>query len=117
MLRAGVSLPAVVKLLGHKSLRMTLQHLEITQQDLQREYQLARTQPRHLVPTPRAVSSPSPPSADLASLIDSLRATQHVLEMFSRSVVETSPRLLLDRLANRLVKIVTAVKKLNTPEK
>jgi integrase len=117
MLRAGVSLPAVVKLLGHKSPRMTLQYLEITQQDLQREYHLARTQPRHLVPTPRAVSSPSPPSADLASLIDSLRATQHVLEMFRRSVVETSPRRLLDRLANRLVKIVTAVKKLNTPEK
>ena len=117
MLRAGVSLPAVVKLLGHKSLRMTLQHLEITQQDLQREYQLALTQPRHLVPTPRAVSSSSPPTADLASLIDSLRATQHVLEMFRRSVVETSPRRLLDRLAYRLVKIVTEVKKLNIPEK
>src|ERR1700688_2028796 len=37
MLRAGVGLPAVMKLLGHKSPRMTLYYLEITQQDLQRE--------------------------------------------------------------------------------
>jgi hypothetical protein len=37
--------------------------------------------------------------------------------MFRRSVEETSPRRLLDRLANRLVKIVTEAKKLNTPEK
>jgi hypothetical protein len=117
MLRAGVSLPAVVKLLGHKSPRMTLQYLEITQQDLQREYHLARTQPRHLAPAPRAVSSASPPSADLLSLLDSLRTTQYVLEMFRRSVAETSRRRLLDRLANRLVKIVTEAKKLNTPEK
>jgi integrase len=116
MLRAGVSLPAVVKLLGHKSPRMTLQYLEITQQDLQREYRLARSQPRHLVPTPRAASSAPPPSADLVSLIDSLRTTQHVLEMFRRSVAETSRRRLLDRLANRLVKIVAEAKKLNTPE-
>jgi len=49
-------------------------------------------------------------------LIDSLR-TQHVLEMFRRSLVETSARRLLNRLANRLVKIVTEVKKLDTPEK
>jgi integrase len=117
MLRAGVSLPAVVKLLGHKTPRMTLQYLEITQQDLQREYRLARSQPRHLVPAPRAASSVSPPSADLAGLIDSLRTTQHVLEMFRRSVAETSYRRLLDRLANRLVKIVAEAKKLKTPEK
>jgi site-specific recombinase XerD len=116
MLRAGVSLPALVKLLGHKSPRMTLQYLEITQQDLQREYRLARSQPRHLVPAARAASLPSSPSADLASLIDSLRTTEHVLEMFRRSLSDTSALRLLARLANRLVKIVTEVKKLDTPQ-
>ncbi len=117
MLRAGVSLPAVVKLLGHKSPRMTLQYLEITQQDLQREFHLARSQPRHIAPPPRVPSSISPPRPDLEGLIDSLRAAQHVLEMFRRSVSATSARHLLDRLANRLVKIVTEAKKLSTPEK
>lgn len=117
MLRAGVSLPAVVKLLGHKSPRMTLQYLEITQQDLQREYHRARSQPRHLVPTPRAKALPSSPSADLAGLLDSLRSTQHVLEMFRRNLSDTPARRLLDRLANRLVKIVTETGKLKPPEK
>jgi len=117
MLRSGVSLPAVVKLLGHKSPRMTLQYLEITQQDLQREFRLARSQPRHIAPPPLLPSSSSPPRPDLESLIDSLRAAQHVLEMFRRSVAETSVRRLLDRLANRLVKIATEAKKLNTSEK
>jgi hypothetical protein len=55
--------------------------------------------------------------ADLASLIDSLRAAQHVLEMFRRTVVDTSASRILGRLANRLVKIVTEATKLNTPGK
>jgi|GEM_PF-3877170 len=33
MLRAGVSLPALMKLLGHRTANMTLRYVEITQQD------------------------------------------------------------------------------------
>jgi integrase len=116
MLRAGVSFAAVMKLLGHKSPHMTLEYLEITQQDLQREYQQAHSHPRHSTPS-RAVSSASPPRADLASLIDSLKNAQHVLEMFRRSLSEDSARHLLDRLANRLVKILAETRKLNPPPK
>ena len=116
MLRAGVSFVAVMKLLGHKSPHMTLQYLEITQQDLQREFHLARSHPRHLAPS-RTVSSGSPPRADLASLIDSLKAAQQVLEMFRRSHTEDSARRLLGRLANRLVKILAAARKLNPSPK
>jgi site-specific recombinase XerD len=115
MLRAGVSFAAVMKLLGHKSPHMTLEYLEITQQDLQREFHLARSHPRHLAPS-RTVPSASPPRADLASLIDSLKAAQQVLEMFRRTLVEESARHLLDRLANRLVKILAETRKLNPPQ-
>jgi len=115
MLRAGVSFTAVMKLLGHKSPDMTLQYLEITQPDLQREYRLARSQPRHLAPS-RTVSSGSPPRADLATLIESLKAAQHVLEMFRRSLDEGSARRLLDRLANPLVKILAETRNLNPPQ-
>ena len=117
MFRAGVGLPAVMQLLGHKSPRMTLYYLEITQQDLQREYHLARSHPRHLAPPPRVPASTALHRADLASLIDSLRATQHVLEMFRRSVLDTSARRLLSRLANRLIKIVTELMNLKIPGK
>src|ERR1700686_5707196 len=37
MLRSGVSLPALMKLLGHSTPKMTLLYAEITQTDLQRE--------------------------------------------------------------------------------
>src|SRR6267143_73538 len=60
MLRAGMSLTAVMKLLGHFSPKMTMQYLDVTLNDLQRAFELARSKPRHLVPqsktpiTPRA---------------------------------------------------------------
>ena len=115
MLRAGVSFAAVIKLLGHKSPHMTLEYLEITQQDLQREFHLALSHPRHLVPSRTLVGSP--PRADLSSLIDSLTAAQHVLEMYRRNVGDNSARRLLDRLANRIIKILSETRKLNTPPK
>jgi len=114
MLRAGVSFAAVIKLLAHKSPHMT--YLEITQQDLQREFHLALSNPRH-VPPSRTISSGSLPRAHLASLIDSLTVAQHVLEMYRRNVADPSARPLLDRLANRIVKILAEARKLNKPQK
>ena len=72
--------------------------------------------PRHLAPS-RTVAPASPPRADLASLIDTLEAAQHVLEMFRRSLAEDSPRRLLARVARRLVKILADTRKLNPPQK
>jgi integrase len=114
MLRAGVSFAAVMKLLGHKSPHMTLEYLEITQQDLQREFHLARSHPRHLVPSP-TISSGSSTRADSSNLLDSLTVAQHVLEMYRRSLADDSARLLLDRVANRLTKLLAEIRKLNTP--
>jgi integrase len=114
MLRAGVSFAAVMKLLGHKSPHMTLEYLEITQQDLQREFHLALSHPRHLVPSP-TISSGSSTRADASNLLDSLTVAQHVLEMYRRSLTDNSARRLLDRVANRLTKILAEIRKLNTP--
>lgn len=48
MLRLGVSLPALMQLLGHKDIRLALRYVQVTQQDLQRIQQaLAAT--RHLL--------------------------------------------------------------------
>jgi hypothetical protein len=41
MLRLRVSLPALMQLLGHKDIRMTLRYVEVTQLDLQREFHTA----------------------------------------------------------------------------
>jgi len=57
MLRSGVIFPALMNLLGHSRPKMILLYAEFTQTDLQREFRAARSQPRHLVPPPRAVTS------------------------------------------------------------
>ena len=113
MLRAGVSFPAVMKLLGHTSPEMTMRYLDIVLTDLQREFELARSKPRHLAPQPKArlVSFPT----GLDGVIDSLLAAQHVLEMFRRTRPNGTSRRHLDRLSNRLTKILSEARKLATP--
>ena len=114
MLRSGVSLPALMKLLGHSTPKMTLLYAEVTQTDLQREFHLARSQPRHLTPPPKVAATASRPQADLPGVQHSLQAAQHVLEMFRRTLPDGSERRILDRLANRITKILFAVRKLGT---
>jgi hypothetical protein len=67
---------------------------------------------RHLLPTPKvpAVISATP---DLSGLLTSLHLAQHVLEMFRRTLPAGTHRRLLDRLANRLTKIVSEARALN----
>jgi integrase len=113
MLRARVSFPAVMKLLGHTSPEMTMRYLDVALPDLQREFELARSKPRHLAPQPKAPSTPLRTGLD--GVIDSLLATQHVLEMFRRALPNGTPRRRLDRLSNRLSKILSEVRKLTTP--
>jgi hypothetical protein len=105
MLRSGVSFPGVMKLLGHNSSDMTMKYLDIALPDLQREFYSARSHPRHLAPKPKsaAVSVRS----GLNGVIDSFLATQHALAMFRRTTPNNVLRRSLDRLSNRLTKIVT----------
>ena len=113
MLRAGMSLTAVMKLLGHTSPEMTMQYLEVTLNDLQQAFELARSKPRHLVPQPRVSSAPLREGLD--GVIDSLLIAQHVLEMFRRSLLNNTARLRLNRLSNRLTKILSEARNLATP--
>jgi site-specific recombinase XerD len=113
MLRAGVSFPVLMKLLGHTSPEMTMQYLDVTLNDLQRAFELARSKPRHLVPQPSVPSAPL--RGGLDGVLDSLLATQHVLERFRRGLPDGAARRRLDRLSNRLTKILREARKLATP--
>jgi integrase len=115
MLRSGVGFPAVMKLLGHSSPDMTMKYLDIALPDLQREFHLARSHPRHLAPQPKAVVASA--RSGLNGVLDSLLASQHVLEMFRRALPHGAARHSLDRLTNRLSKIISTVRKLNTLQK
>jgi integrase len=112
MLRAGVSFAAVMKLLGHLTPEMTMRYVEVCLLDLQREFHLACSQPRHLLPPSPSLASIRSSNSNSASLLDSLHLAQHVLEMFRRTLPQGPDRRLLDRLANRLSKITSEAKKL-----
>jgi hypothetical protein len=108
-----MSLTAVMKLLGHTSPEMTMQYLDVTLNDLQQAFELARSKPRHLVPQPRVSSAPLREGLD--GVIDSLLTAQHVLELFRRSLLNDTARIRLNRLSNRLTKILIAARNLATP--
>jgi len=113
MMRSGVSFAALMNLLGHSTPKMTLLYSEFTQTDLQREFRAARSQPRHLVPPPRAATSTIGLKPDLTSTLHALQVAQHVLEMFRRTQSDTSgAEALIDRLSNRLTKIAAELRKL-----
>jgi len=52
LLRNGLTLPAVMKLLGHTTLRMTLRYVEVTNEDLGRDYLKAMEKVRQRYPMP-----------------------------------------------------------------
>jgi len=91
---------------------MTMRYLDVTLTDIQREFELARSKPRHLAPQPRAPLTLL--RSGLASVLDALLGAHHVLEMFRRTLSDRSSRICLDRLSNRLTKIVAEAKKLST---
>jgi hypothetical protein len=111
MVRAGVGLPALMKLLGHVNPEMTMRYVDVAGSDLQREFHLARSQPRHLAPQPKAPILSA--RGGLEGVVDSLLFAQHAIEMFRRSLPDGAPKHRLDQLANRLTKILAETRKLN----
>jgi len=112
MLRAGVGFPVLMKLLGHTCPEMTMRYLDVAVPDLQREFQLARSRPRHLIPQPTALWTGA--RGGIEGVINSLLAAQHSLEMYRRTLSASASRIHLDRLSNRLSKIVAEVRNLST---
>jgi len=114
MLRSGVEFLSIMKLLGHASPEMTMLYLDIALTDLQREFHAARSEPRHLAPQPKTQVASARSGRD--AIVDALRSTQHIVEMFRRTLPNGDTRRCLDRVSNRLTKILAIGRKLGTPE-
>jgi hypothetical protein len=98
-------------LLGHTSPDMTMRYVNVALTDLRREFDLARSQPTHLVHSPR----PSPRFDPASTGLSTRCSAQHVLEMFHRALSEGAARNSLARLSNRLAKILAEARKLPPP--
>jgi integrase len=111
MMRAGVSLPALMKLLGHRTANMTLRYVEITQKDLQREFQLARQTPRHLIPLPAALPAADPDVVDATAVAERLATAARVLDLYRQQNLAVSDKP-LQLLLRRLVRVRARFQKL-----
>ena len=105
MIRLGVSLPAVMQLLGHKDIRMTLRYVEVTQRDLQREFHTARlnADQSHRMPVPSVPNCSA--TADLPGIRQALDAARHLLEMYRRQLSTATTQRTLGRLDKRLLAV------------
>ena len=111
MLRAGVSLPALMRLLGHHNANMTLIYVEVTQLDLHRAYHNARQNPRYLTPAPPPLSRLADPPV---SFDDALQAAIRLLTA-SPDPPPGAPEKLRTLLARRLTRIRSLARKLLPP--
>jgi len=107
MVRLGVSLPALMQMLGHKDVRMTLRYVEVVQLDLQREFFRARQNPVVLhsipqLPVPSVATAPE--RVNLVTIRQAIAATRHLLQLFQPQL-EDKARRKLRRLTQRLLNI------------
>lgn len=117
MVRLGVSLPALMRLLGHKDIRMTLRYVEVTQMDLQREFHAARqhtTQPHHMpvIPLPDVVIA-----AGLPGIRQAISTARHLLETYRRDMPDEKQRRRVQRLDTRLRAVISQLENIATGEK
>ncbi|MBI3347554.1 MAG: tyrosine-type recombinase/integrase [Burkholderiales bacterium] len=101
-LRRGMSLPAVMKLLGHTTPEMTMLYIEVTQTDLQQQFLRASLH------SPHELSAPLPP-ARAESLAEALRSALLILDA-SRTQTQSK---LLDAFRRRILRLINAAQKLN----
>jgi site-specific recombinase XerD len=106
MVRLGVSLPALMQMMGHKDIRMTLRYVEVVQLDLQREFHRARqniaslhTVPQLLLPAPAA-----PVHADYTTIRQAIATTRHLFQLLQPQL-EPKAKRKLHRLSQRLLNI------------
>jgi integrase len=102
MLRSGMSLPVLMKLLGHRSIGMTLRYAEVTGVDVRRAYfeALEFRGRKYEVPMPPVVCSPTDRKlTSWSSVASQIEAFSREVESFRRDS-RTSPQA---RPARRLV--------------
>lgn len=117
MLRAGMSLPAVKELLGHKSILMTMRYIDVSQNDLQQQYLQAREKiaTLYLLPKPRIPENTSTPEmSDIHTICASLAAVRHMLEMYRRRLADHRVDKKLRRFTNRLACIAKKLHQLDS---
>jgi hypothetical protein len=115
LLNCGIGLPALMKLMGHKTIQMNLRYLKVAQPDIQREFYRARQNSHQAYSLPSLSVSTATP--DLPDIRQAVAATRHLLEIYRRQFSDDKTRRRLQRLDHQLLAIVQQLQKTAAPEK
>lgn len=96
---------------------MCLLYVQVTQQDLQREFHQARQNLAHLHRLPTLALPKDTPSAGLPGIRQALEATRHLPEMYRRQFSDERTRRKLQRLDKRLFTVASQLEKIYTEAK
>jgi hypothetical protein len=104
-----------MQLLGHNDIAMTMRYLQVTQQDLQREFHRARQNAPHCLPP---LSLPGRArAAGLPAIQQALAAARHLLEMYRRCLTDEKARRQFQLLDRRLRAAADQLALITAPEK
>ena len=90
--------------------------MEVTQQDLQREFHQSRQNAAHPHRLPTLALPKDIPSADLPGILQALQATRHLLEMYRRQLSDEKIRRKLQRFEKRLRTVASQLQRMHTEE-
>jgi integrase len=107
MLQAGLRMPVLMKMLGHRTIGMTLRYVKITQEDVRRGYleALAALKERYEIPLLPVSTRPQTESPDPKAILSQLLATATTLESYRRDSTSEAERKSLQRIVERLRKL------------
>jgi site-specific recombinase XerD len=116
MLRAGLRIPILMKLLGHRSIGMTLRYVKITEEDVRRCYleALAATKRRYDIPLAPAGIRPQAESQSPQATHSRLLATAAALESYRRDATSSADRRTLQRIVERIRKLARDLERFPT---
>jgi hypothetical protein len=106
-----------MRLLGHRDIRMTLRYVDVSGEDLQRQFHLARQQGNCNYPLPSLPLLQPAFSSGLPGIRQALESARSLLETFRRDVHEARLRRNFDRLAKRFSALAADITKLIPPDK
>ena len=115
MLLCGMSLPALMQLMGHKDIRMTLRYLKVTQPDLRREFHKARQNKAETYSIP-SLAVPAA-TADVPGIRHAIATARHLLEMYRLQLSHDKTRRRLQRLDRRLLDVDQQLQNIAAAEK
>jgi integrase/recombinase XerD len=105
--RGGIRLPVLKELMGHRSIRMTLRYVKVTQVDIQSQYHIAlkSLKNRYKIPKPKHCSRPEKLKPTVKNILQLLETIASLMETFRRDMKQAGRKKRIQRLIERVKRL------------